>query len=64
MNDEFVLCYTAWHERELTLADMRQMLLGDLGEAGLVAAISEFREERLKREQQGDWRTYYEIMKQ
>lgn len=63
MNDNFVLYYISWHDREISLVEMREMLVGDLGQDGLAAVIKEFREERQRREQAGDYRTYYEITK-
>lgn len=58
-----LLYYVCWHERELSLTEMRGELINEIGEAGLKAALGEFIEMRLQREVAGDHRTYYQIQK-
>lgn len=58
--DTFVLYYTAFHEGELTLAELKEMTLADIGEEGLKAALATFRSKRLEREAAGDKRTLYD----
>jgi hypothetical protein len=61
--EAFLLYYTAFHEWEIGTKDIKDMLLSDVGEEGLKIAVSIFREERLKREENGDRRVLYDVLK-
>lgn len=60
----FVLYYTCWREGDFKLAEMRTQVLDEIGENGLKSALAEFKNQRLEREKNGDFRTYYEVSKQ
>lgn len=60
--ETFVLFYTAWNEGEMSLQEMREMLVVEIGEAGLSAALAIFREKRLEREAAGVFKTLYDTM--
>ena len=57
----FVLYYTAWHEKEFDLAELRATVTSEIGEEAFKAVVAEFRAKRLERESQGDFRTLYQI---
>lgn len=59
--EAFLLYYTCWHEGDFDLADMREQLICEIGAEGLTQALSEFKSARLLREENGDFRTYYEV---
>lgn len=61
--ETFVLFYTAWHEGEMSLKDMREMVVAEIGEAGLTLAIEQFRAKRLEREAAGIFCTLYDTIK-
>lgn len=61
--ETFILYYIAWHENEFSLVEMRELLIGELGEAGFVQVLAEFKTQRLAREAAGDLRTMYRILK-
>lgn len=53
--DTFILFYTAFHEGELTLTEMRKGIVDEIGEDGLNLALIAFKTARL-----GLKNTYYE----
>jgi hypothetical protein len=61
--DALLLYYTAFREFEITLKEMKEMLVSEIGEDGLTQALEVFKQKRLEREAAGDKRTYYEATK-
>jgi hypothetical protein len=61
--DALVLYYTAFREFEITLKEMKEMLVSEIGEEGLKQALEVFKQKRLEREAAGDKRTLYEATK-
>lgn len=61
--DAFVLYYTAFHDFEINIKELKEMLLLEIGEDGLQEALVVFKQKRLEREAAGDKRTYYEATK-
>lgn len=57
--ETFLLYYTAWQEREVSLKEFKEYVLTDVGEDGLKKAIEDFRAKRLER---GNKNTLYDIM--
>lgn len=60
--ETFLLYYVSCHEGEFVLSQMKQLLLAEIGEAGLLEAVAIFRSKRLERESQGIYKTLYETM--
>jgi len=56
--ETFLLFYTAFHEGEMTIKEMRAGIVSEIGEEGLTLALVAFREAR-----QGLTTTYYEAHK-
>jgi len=61
--EAFLLYYTCWHEGDFSLADMRTSLVEEIGEDKIKIALFEFKELRLEREKNGDFRTWHQISK-
>lgn len=58
--ETFLLYYISWHEGEMTLAELKEMVIADIGQEGLTDALGTFRSKRLEREAAGDKRTLYD----
>lgn len=66
MSDEFetfVMYYTAFHEGEFSLAEMKEALLLDLGADGFAKALAAFKAKRLEREAAGAKGILYDDLK-
>lgn len=61
--DAFVLYYNAFHERELTTKEFKEMLIAEVGEDGFKETLAIFRQKWEERQAAGDKRTLYEVMK-
>lgn len=61
--DAFMLYYTCWHEGEFSLLEMKQLLIDEIGQDGLTIAIAEFKKHRSERENNGDFRILYKVIK-
>lgn len=61
--EAFVLYYTAWQDGEISLSDMKEFILAEVGEEGMAEALNVFRQKRLEREAQGVKMTLYEYTK-
>lgn len=62
--ETFVLYYTAWHEHEFSLPELKTLLLEELGTEGFESALHTFRTKRLERKSVGDKRTLYDALKE
>lgn len=62
--ETFVLYYTAWHENEFSLSELKNLLLEELGTEGFEQALHTFKAKRLERYAEGDKRTLYDVLKE
>lgn len=61
--ETFILYYLCWHERDISFTEFKQSLLDELEPEGMKSVLEMFREMRLERERNGDYRTYFEVQK-
>ena len=61
--DTFVMYYTAFHEGEFSLTEMKEALLLDLGADGFAKALADFKAKRLERLAAGVKGTLYDELK-
>jgi hypothetical protein len=57
------LYYMAWQEGELSLAEMREFVIDEIGRDGLERALEVFKSKRLEREGKGINKTLYDYTK-
>lgn len=62
--ETFVLFYVAWQEHEISLREMKEMILAEIGEEGLTKAIAVFRSKRLEREATASKKTLYDVLQE
>ena len=59
--EAFLLYYTAFHERELSLKEFKEMLIAEIGENGVKAALVIFKQKIAERA--GEKGTIYDSMR-